>query len=299
MGDSNYLSAGGNTCLLTPVYRGDMKRFRLLRESIETCGIQLPHLAIVHTEDRSMLRSLAFQDQLTILTTADVLPGWLERRRLASKKEWWRPLRWLCLHPLGGWFVQMYTKMLAADYCDYETIVCIDSDMAFVRQVDASDFHSGGKTHLYRRTAGLDVEMVEWVGRSMRFLGINPCGKEACGYTYSPLPMSRRVLQSLYNFIEQRTSQPWLESVVAQPWLTEYTTYGVFAEHVDHLRHVFVKEPSLAGWCWWPADTMDIGGRLETLCSNKDVKIVGIQSNLRKDVDNYANDIRRLWNEIL
>jgi hypothetical protein len=287
--------ASPRTCLLTPVYSRDVDRFKFLRESIEACGVDLPHIAVVHTEDVHLLKSLAHRKRLTILTTADVLPAWFERKRRAWGRPRWSVQRIAAGWPMDGWTAQMFTKLSAPSFCDADTVVCIDADMAFVREVAASDFHVDGKPQLYRFTESLDVEMVEWVGRSLRFLGVNPCGKEPRKYTYSPLPMSVSVLKDLQTFIERRAGTNWLKAMLREMWVTEYATYGAFAEHVDQLQRVVPVTPRIAGWCWWPAEAQDLHASLKHVCNDPLVKVVGVQSNLRREVTSYADAIRSFW----
>jgi len=282
-------------CFLTPTYSGDFERFLLLRESMEACDIDIRHIAVVQTEDIAQFRNLPHSKNLTLLTTADVLPGWLERRRAAWFMGRRNPRKWLAGPPMDGWNAQMYSKLAAAEFCDADVVVCVDSDMAFVRPVGSEHFHTGGQVHLYRFQESFEIEMIEWVGRSMRFLGVRPTGLALRTYTYSPVPLATAVLSDMRKHIEHRYSKHWLEAIVAAPWVTEYATYGAFAEHVDMLSRVQPLTPSLAGWCWWKQESESLDSRLREIADDKRIRVVGVQSNLKIDTTHYAEAIRRLW----
>lgn len=282
-------------CLLTPVYKGDLDRFQLLRESIEACGIDLDHIAVVQAEDMSDFRGLRHSQRLSLVSTADVLPGWLERRRAAWFMGRRNPRRWVAGPPLNGWTVQMYSKLAAVELSNASVVICVDSDMAFVKKIGIEDFQTAGRTHLYRFQDAPDIEMIEWVGRSMRFLGLSPCGLAPRRYTYSPLPMDTEVVRRMRAHIELLHKKHWLRAIVAAPWITEYATYGAFAEYIDKSESVVPVLPTLAGWCWWKSEADDLERRIGEICSNPEVRIIGIQSNLKIDTAQYASAVRRHW----
>lgn len=282
-------------CLLTPVYKGDLERFQLLRESIEACGIDLDHMAVVQAEDLDDFRGLRHSKRLSLISTADVLPRWLEKRRAAWFMSRRDPRRWIAGRPLDGWTVQMYSKLAAVELGSASSVICVDSDMAFVSKIDLTDFQTEGRTHLYRFQDARDIEMVEWVGRSMRFLGLSPCGLAPRRYTYSPLPMDTHVVRKMRSHIELLHKKHWLRAIVETPWITEYATYGAFAECIDRFESVVPVVPTLAAWCWWKSEADDLEHRIGEICTNKSVKIIGIQSNLKIDVAQYAASIRRQW----
>ena len=284
------------TCLITPAYGKDIQRFVLLRESLEACGVEMDHVVVVHTEDVAQFKSLPNRKRLEILTTEEILPAWLENRRVISSLKKWDPRRLLPVSPIGGWSVQMYTKIFTILRCNYDTAVCIDSDMVAIRKFGADDFHTeSGTPHLYRFTAELDVEMVEWVGRSMRLLGVSPCGHPAKKYTYSPLPIRRDVLVEMTLHIQRRYQMNWIEAFMKDEWVTEYATYGAYAEHVDKLKRVTPVIPKIAAWCFKPEDARDFGGFLRRALADPCVKLLGIQSNMGIASDTYADQIKAAW----
>src|SRR5205085_1372325 len=84
------------TTLVTPAHAGDLERFRFQRESIERCGIDLPHVALVDDEDVPLFRDLPHARGLTVISTREVLSRGIEDRRRAwgvkrrDPRYWWR-----------------------------------------------------------------------------------------------------------------------------------------------------------------------------------------------------------------
>jgi hypothetical protein len=60
---------------LTPTFARDYERFCLQRESMRRCGIDIPHIAVVHDEDLAVFKQTPHRNNLTLLSTADVLPA--------------------------------------------------------------------------------------------------------------------------------------------------------------------------------------------------------------------------------
>src|SRR4051812_34027133 len=89
--------------LVTPSYARDYERFALQRQSMDRCGIDLPHLAVVHTEDMELFRGVKHQRNLRILSTEQVLGKALDRRRRAWKVRRLNYLHWVVRNPIAGW----------------------------------------------------------------------------------------------------------------------------------------------------------------------------------------------------
>src|SRR4051794_22825888 len=111
--------------LITPTYGRDYERFCLQRESIERCGIDLPHVAIVHEEDLRQFKAMPHQRNLRIISTRDVFPARIERRRRAwgyRRRQWRRWIGWRHLH---GWMSQQLIKLAAPSYVESTGVVCL------------------------------------------------------------------------------------------------------------------------------------------------------------------------------
>ena len=201
--------------LLTPTFDRDLGRFLLQRESIERCGIDVPHIAVVDTEDAHLFRDLPFEKNLTVLTSEEVLGRAMDRRRTVwgiSRRDF---RYWVTGKGVHGWMAQQLMKLAVAEKVGTDAYVCLDSDTFFVGRVTAADFTAAdGRVHLYETTDDLDVEMAEWYAHSLRFLGVKEVGVGLRRFTHSPVPMHRGVVRDMLTHIEKLHGRGWMDAMV-------------------------------------------------------------------------------------
>jgi len=280
--------------LLTPTFARDIDRFRLQRESIEQCGIELPHIAVVHDEDVEQFQSVPHRKNLRILSTSEVLGANIDRRRRAFRVRRLNPLHWTVRKPIAGWMNQQLVKLAAAQFIETDAVAALDSDIFFIDRVTAEDFHTGGKLHLYETTTNIDVQMAEWLCRSMKFLGINPAGQPLKQYIHHPFLMHREVLREFYASVSQRAGKPWIEAVLDGN-VFECTTYGAFARHIHGMKLLEAAEPRLTLSYWWPEQVASFERDFLERVRGGSYKIVLIQSNAAKDTAEYRRLIEQAW----
>jgi hypothetical protein len=285
----------GTVTLVTPTFWGDLERFRLQRESIARCGITIPQIAIVQHEDLPLFAEFRNDENLTLLSTADVLPAALERRRRASRYKRRDPRRWQALRPVHGWFAQQFCKLAGAAMCKTEGAVCLDSDIVFVRKLEDRDFFApDGTLHLYETSDDLDVEMAGWLSESMRFLGVKTQGKPLARYIHALATLHAEVTRDMQRFITKRHHGHWAKAMEAYN-VYEYPTYGVFARHVQGLNHLTAVRPEICLYYWWKShfDSMDqdfVQRVLGSAC-----KAVLINSNGGRPVSSYRHLVEQAW----
>ena len=292
------VEAGARTVtLVTATYGPDLERFALQRESIERCGVMLPHVAIVHTEDVATFREIPFRQNLTILATAEVLPAAIERRRRRGPRDLRRlsPTRWFGGKTIHGWYTQQLVKLAAADVVRTEGYVCLDADVFLCGPLSDADFFAAdGRLHLYETVEDLDVEMVEWLVDSMRFLGIGLRQKPAARYIHHPLPMHRRVVLELQAYVEARFHRPWAEAM-ADASVTEAMTYGAYARHLHAGRLVAPTLPSTCLYYWWPEQLATMDADFRRRVAESQARAVLVQSNLSVPVKAYRHLAEAAW----
>lgn len=285
--------------LLTPTYARDYERFCLQRESIERCGIDLPHVAIVHHEDLELFRKMPFQKRLTILSARDVLPASYDRRRQVwgySRRDY---RYWITGRGIHGWLLQQLVKLASPAIIQTEGIVCVDSDMIFMRPLNESDFIADdGRLHLYETTDDVDVEMAEWYAHSLRFFGLSPTGVPVRRYTHVPAPVHRGVLLDMQRKIEEVHGKFWVDAIIEADRIMEYTTYGVYARHVDDLKRVAPATPSLTLYYWWATEAASLESSFVHRLVNSDAKMALIHSNIGRPVESYRNLIEQAWAQL-
>ncbi len=286
----------GCVTLVTPSHAGDLERFLLQRESIERCGIDLPHIALVDDEDIPLFQSIPFQRGLTLLSSRELLPPAVEARR----KAWGarrRELRyWLHRPPIHGWYVQQLLKLGAASRIETEGMVCLDSDTFFVgRAVDSDFFTASGKLHLYASEEDNDVEMAEWVARSMDFLGVSKGGQKNWRYTHSPVPLHVDSVRKMQAFITDRHKRHWMDAMALGDRIMEYSTYGVFARNVLNLEFQEPVVPSLCTYYWWPTQAATLADDFLARVKAEGTRLVLINSNIGRGVGDYRALVEQTW----
>jgi hypothetical protein len=283
--------------LLTPTFRRDLERFALQRESIERCAIDLPHIAIVNTEDLPLFQKIPFKKNLTLLTTRQVLGKTIDRRR-----QVWRVSRkdyryWITPAGIPGWLAQQLMKLAAPAFISTASFLCLDSDAFFVDRITAADFHApDGRLHLYETTDDLDTEMAEWYAHSLRFLGIQETGVPLRRFTHAPVPMHCQLVKDMQTLIEQRHRMPWMEAIINGDRIMEYTTYGAYARHVDQCRSVCPTPPGMTLYFWWKQDEASLKADLEASFRNRQHKMILVNSNIGHGVQVYRPGIESVWN---
>ena len=286
---------GRAVTLITPTYRNDLDRFRLQRESIERCGINIPHVAVVHTEDMALFRDVPHRRNLTVVSTRQVLGASLDRRRRAWGVRRLNPLHWVVRKPVHGWTSQQLVKLMAGDVAGTDGIVCLDSDVLFFDRVTEGDFFADdGRLHLYETSAGLDAEMAHWLGESLRFLRVPLRGQALRKYTHQPMCFDREVCREMREHIARVHGSAWHDAFIAAG-VTECTTYGVFAREVHQLRRVAPVEPVLTVNFWWPAEVERFEETFLPRVVEGREKMVLVQSNAGRAVAEIRPLVERAW----
>jgi hypothetical protein len=282
--------------LFTPTHASDFERFCLQRESIETCEIDIPHVAVVNHEDVALFKRTPHQRGLTILSAREVLPPAYDRRRAV-----WRISRrdyryWITGRGIHGWLLQQLLKLASPAVVRTDGIICLDSDVFFVDQVTASDFIApDGRLHLYETTDDIDAEMAEWYAHSLRFLSQKVTSAPLRRFTHAPVPMLRELLVELQQFIEEQRGRPWMEAIIQADRVMEYTTYGVYARHIDKLSRVCPIKPSLAHYYWWAHEAQNIEDHFADQIASSKPKMILINSNIGLDVGVCRRLLLPIW----
>ena len=215
-------------CILTPTYRGDIDQFSLLRRSIRHFAPTLPHFAIVHTEDwRAFHERFKGEPMLEIITTADVLPRSVERRRRKTGPKW-RTGAWWYGRVVKGWYAQQLAKIFALAECPYEAAVFLDSDVFVCRALAASYFYVDGRLKLFRQPA-LNAEAVDFDVSTHEILG-NPLNRvpvqSLYDYIFHPACFRKSTAERLLEEFQIRGRPRWIRRFLAERRPSEYNLLG-------------------------------------------------------------------------
>ena len=238
--------------LLTPTYHRDYSHFCMLRESLEAAGCDWPHWVVVQTEDLPLFRRRDWGCQVTLISTADVLPAAVEaaRRRVAGYPYRWAKLRRSLNKRFGlfadalrdGWNVQQLIKLEMSSRADADVWVTLDSDVVVCGRLRPEQFRRQDQVALHAISARESHAYNGAYNReARRLLGLEPIAAEN-DYVAHPFSFSPTVTRALLARLEQRGGKPWQDVLGEglQPnVLSEFALYGIFAQEVWGMRGLY------------------------------------------------------------
>jgi Family of unknown function (DUF6492) len=210
---------------VTPTYRPDLGRCELLVQSVRQFAPQISHYLIVDHRDIAAFRHLA--GPRTILVPSEEIMD-KSYRRLIGPAGIWFSLR---APPVRGWIAQQLMKLGSPQVLCEEVLVCIDSDVTFVRPFDRSHVQEQGKLGLLdvNYTGGM---VPRWTAIAEDLLGLQTGSVPLRGHVGNLIVWSRDTLLRLHSHVEQATGLPWQIAVGRRISFSEYVLYGVFVREV-------------------------------------------------------------------
>jgi hypothetical protein len=267
---------------VTPSFARDYERFVFQRESMARCGIDVPHVVIVHDEEVDLFKRTPYCDGLTVLSTRDVLPPAIEGLRQAGR--------------IPGWGVQQLTKLAAADVVDTD-YVCVDSDTFWVRPVDERDFRApDGQLRLFERHS-FSTFHVQWLAESLAVWNVAPEESIEPVSCVDPIvPMARSLVRDLRRDLEVLQRVPWYR-IPLERGVVEYSIYGVYARYVRRLDGVVPTEPNLVVR-YWESEFELFRAMAETIAAEDEKKAVMVHCNPGVSPDDYRATVEQVWRAI-
>ncbi|HEX8445342.1 MAG TPA: DUF6492 family protein [Sphingomonas sp.] len=239
MSDRMYM--GDRVTVVTPTYRPDHAITVALCETIDRhFRMAYRHILIVPRRDVRLFGPLASPDRV-VLIAEDLLrphgffklplpsrlriPGLIDRR---LREQWFKP----GVGRITGWLIQQILKLQSAELTQDETLVFIDSDLAFIRDIDRDIFQVDGKVRLHRNAGGLASDHHRrWRETSMALLGLDAAGVAENGYIGNVITWKRSNLVRMLDRIEAVTGADWRTAVAKTGNVSEYMLYGYHAEY--------------------------------------------------------------------
>jgi hypothetical protein len=218
--------------LVTPSYAPDFERCRILRESVRAhVSGHAEHVIIIDRQDQALFSQLAGEGT-RLLLKQDMLPGWL--RQIPFARKWWLNLRGL---PVRGWILQQIVKLSVGTAIDADLYLFADSDVAFVRPFAVGDLvDAEGRVRLYggpRKPQDIaDPRHRAWYRHAGRVFGLSGTDWQARDYVSQLVAWRRDTLARLTARIAEQGGRDWRVELANTLDFSEYTLYGVFAEHV-------------------------------------------------------------------
>ena len=231
-------------CILTPSYRGDLAQFAVLRESIRVFAPEIPHVALVQTEDyRRFRKRFQAEPNLEIIPTAAVLPREIERRRRKSGPKWLTG-NGFGGRQIGGWHAQKLTKIFALASSRYEAALFLDSDVFICRPLRARDLYVDGRLKLFRQRAthaeqlDSDISTHDLLGRPLHTV------TDFFDYGFHPACFRRWTALGLLQDLSRRrgSESRWMLKFLQERRPSEYSLLGYAATVLDGGRNYELVE---------------------------------------------------------
>lgn len=213
------------TAIVTPSYSPDFERCKLLVESLAHCAPQLPHFLIIDRRDREMFRVL--EDRRTrIIESEDLLLRTFVR--MPTRHSYWFNRRGL---PVRGWIIQQMLKIAAANAIDAETLVYVDSDVAFIRPFHDDALLVDGQPGLFD-TDYSGGGNVEYTAIACHLLGLDPASVTTRGHIGNMICWRRDNVLAMQRRIEETRGIDWQQAIARQQAFSEYILYGTFVRAI-------------------------------------------------------------------
>ena len=219
-------------CLMTALRGGDIEQFATLRRSLRVFAPGFPHVAIVNTEHHAELSRHFHQvPLLRIVSSADVLPRALERRRHLAPL--WANRKWRRKQQIPARRAQQLIKLYALAGCPYDAAVFIDADVLPSRQLAPDYFFVDGRLKLFRRRA-VTAECLDLDVATHDILG-NPLHRvtELYDYSCAPACFRKSTAVRLLAELERHKRSRWLRRFLAQQRPSEYNLLGYAATALE------------------------------------------------------------------
>ena len=228
------MPATRSICFMTPAHAGEIRQFAVLRRSVQLFAPGFPHIVMVNREDLDEFVATFRNDlQLEIVTTADILPSDLERRRRKSDAGWlagrWRRHR----ERLRECQARQLVRLYALANCSYEAAAFVDADVFISRAASPGDFFVGERLKLFRRRA-VNAECLDLDVATHEILG-NPLHQitELYDYHFSPACFRKSTAVQLFAQLERRKRSKWVRRFMAQQRPSEYNLLGYAATSLE------------------------------------------------------------------
>ena len=215
--------------LITPSFRGDFERCRLLVESVARwVASPTVHYLVVDRRDLRMFRQLE-SPRTRLLTVEDLVPWWLIR--IPGVPKVWLSLRSL---PVRNWILQQIVKLSIAEHVREDVLLFADSDTFFVREFDPAALEREGRPPLFVEYGqrGLIQNNDRWHQVAARLLGIPALDSYDTNFVGNVITWRRDHALALQERLSRIGARDWRMTLVNQFAFSEYILYGLFASEV-------------------------------------------------------------------
>lgn len=292
------MSSDPRLVLITPTWRGDLEHFRAMRCSLEHSGLaELDHYVIVQNEDLSLFEEFRGRAGLILLSTKDVLPESVERRRMRARMlsehlgrnftricgSLRRVVGWPLWPSYTGWHTQQICKLKLASELGCDKAVILDSDVVVTPSATVQDFLASSRIVCFtewRKRSDLSGKVRNWVLESERLVDADHEVDPVNTYFDTPFVFDRRVLSAALAYLESKNGTAWWSALFERPprrwsefgFYKAYLTYKVPRESIDWLA------PSFSRYIYDTSDPERVIDTVRKMIVDPDIHYVTIHS---------------------
>lgn len=242
--------------IVTPSFERDFELCRTLNRSVlEFLPEDVRHYIFVDRRDLKLFGSL--RSERTIVTAKErIIPrGFVQ---IPGTNRW---LSTGTLFPISGWLVQQIAKIATAALLDEPTLLMVDSDAVFVRDVDLKIFARNGKTRLYRDPGAITAPMTahqKWHDNACRLLGVPASSLPMDDYIGQVISWKKSLVLDMCRRVEAVTGLRWYHAIARARQFSEYLLYGLYVERVAGAESVWIDEHTRCSSRWESSPLYDI-----------------------------------------
>ncbi|RCW66553.1 hypothetical protein DET61_110101 [Marinobacter nauticus] len=304
------MSDKATIAFITATWSGDLEHFRVMRCSLEQSALaKYPHYVVIQDEDLPLFEEFRGRPGLTLLSTRDVLPEEVERRRVRARRlaqrfgrdftricgSLKRTLGWPVWPSYTGWHTQQLCKLELASNLDVDLAVIIDSDVLVTPSASDGDFLGESGTVCFadwQNRGNLSGKVRNWVKESEYLAGAQAPGDPVNVYFDTPFVFDRGLLASALADLAHRTGKSWWSAFLSRPprrW-SEFGFYKAYLMHRHSESPVEWRAPSFCRYLYDTSDARKVVSEVELMMADPTVHYVTIHSQAsgREDWDPKA-----------
>lgn len=291
------MSENSSWAIVTPSYRGDLERCRILCRSIDAFVVgEWHHYIIVEAADFAIFKNLG-TPRRTILVMESILPPWLHH--IASPSLFKNRSLWFGFRTgfMIGWQVQQLVKMQMAFTVSDAGLLYCDSDVFFIRPFNVASLQSNGKFRFYRTSHSFnqdDAPNQSYVVSAARQLGLGSNPFPCPSYVDNIVAWHRTTTIALCRHLEDSSGRGWMATLGRHYIISEYSLYGLFVDRLLADRsHLLETSKNLCKTVW--RGNALTGTELDKYCDelDSDQVAVGFQSFVGVNTDELLSQLRR------
>jgi hypothetical protein len=273
--------------ILTPSFAKDFDRCRFLAESIEKLVSNSEHYILVDPIDLSTFAPLR-KFCAKIIDAREFMDTTF--RRVPMTRLYLTPEKRI----VHGWLTQQMRKMAFTRSSPFDCVLCVDSDVVFVKPFDPGNLTINGKTPLFEIEWSND-ENVKWANQARQLLNL-PIVETTRGYVH-PTFWRRTVMEAMLQKIQDEQGCSWQLAMSRFRSFSEYMLYGIFIRESLGLEAagIYPFNRPIMHLSWdYDISIQDELAKFITALPEESVAAM-FHSKNRVHVREYENDVRKLW----